>query len=390
MRCTAARSSTSPSTSGPSRSTYCRWVGVRALRGQPARALRPGGLRPRVPDAGRTTPRSSTRSRRAHVPEAARGVRVGRPRVRHRVAGGGRRHQRPRPLVPRLRADGGDLTSMPPTVGGRADARARRPSCSRSAGASPATACGRRCARSPSGSRSRCTRCRAAPQVLDWTVPDEWNIRDAYIATRDGERVVDFRASNLHVVSYSEPVRAPMSLDGAAAAPAHASPSSRTGSPTARRTTRGLGLLPRASAARRARGRRVRGRHRQHARAGLLTYGECVLPGERDDEVLLTPTSATRRSPTTTSPASRCSPNSASALAARPRRFTYGFLFIPGTIGSITWLARNEAQLDANRGGLVLACVGDARRSRTSGAGAATRRRPRRCARGRAIRAAGA
>ena len=49
--------------------------------------------------------------------------------------------------------------------------------------------------------------------MFDWTVPDEWNIRDAYIATPDGERVVDFRRSNLHVVSYSEPVRARMSLD---------------------------------------------------------------------------------------------------------------------------------------------------------------------------------
>lgn len=50
-------------------------------------------------------------------------------------------------------------------------------------------------------------------QVLDWTVPDEWNIRDAYVAVPGGERIVDFRESNLHVVSYSEPVHAEMSLD---------------------------------------------------------------------------------------------------------------------------------------------------------------------------------
>ena len=50
-------------------------------------------------------------------------------------------------------------------------------------------------------------------QVFDWTVPDEWNIREAYVAAPDGTRVVDFRDSSLHVVSYSEPVRATLPLE---------------------------------------------------------------------------------------------------------------------------------------------------------------------------------
>ena len=50
-------------------------------------------------------------------------------------------------------------------------------------------------------------------QVFDWTVPEEWNIRDAYVATGDGRRVVDFRESTLHVVNYSEPVRTTMTLE---------------------------------------------------------------------------------------------------------------------------------------------------------------------------------
>ena len=59
----------------------------------------------------------------------------------------------------------------------------------------------------------RVTEVPSGAQVFDWTIPDEWTIRDAYVARSDGTRVIDFRTSNLHVVSYSEPVRATMSLE---------------------------------------------------------------------------------------------------------------------------------------------------------------------------------
>ena len=49
-------------------------------------------------------------------------------------------------------------------------------------------------------------------QVLDWTVPREWNVRDAWVADAAGRRVIDFQASNLHLVGYSVPVRATVSL----------------------------------------------------------------------------------------------------------------------------------------------------------------------------------
>jgi aminopeptidase-like protein len=194
--------------------------------------------------------------------------------------------------------------------------------------------------------------------VLDWTVPDEWNITDAYIA-KDGRRVVDFRESNLHVVNYSEPVRTTMTLaelrphlhthpERPDWIPYRTSYYSRTwGFCLTQRQLDGL----------------EEGDYEvvieSSLEPGSLTYGECFLPGERVEEVLLT--------------THVCHPSLANdnlsgiavltELGARlqdlPRSLSYRLLFIPGTIGSITWLARNEDRVSKIVAGLVLACVGD-------------------------------
>ena len=110
-----------------------------------------------------------------------------------------------------------------------------------------------------------------------------------------------------------------------------------------------------------ARGRHIRGRDRQHARAGLADLRR-VLPAaeSRDEEVLLT---HSRLPPvaraTTTSSGIAALTELGARLAARQRRLSYRLLFVPGTIGSITWLARNEEHLAQVVGGLVLACIGD-------------------------------
>jgi aminopeptidase-like protein len=195
-------------------------------------------------------------------------------------------------------------------------------------------------------------------RVLDWTVPDEWNISDAYIA-KDGRRLVDFQQSNLHVVSYSEPVRATMTLaelrphlhtlpENPEWIPYRTSYYSRSwGFCLAQRQLDGL----------------EEGEYEvvvdSTLEPGALTYGECFLPGERADEVLLT--------------THVCHPSLANdnlsgiavltevgaRLQELPRSLSYRLLFIPGTIGSITWLARNEDRVSKVVAGLVLACVGD-------------------------------
>jgi len=196
-------------------------------------------------------------------------------------------------------------------------------------------------------------------QVLDWTVPDEWNIHDAYIATSAGERVVDFRESNLHVVGYSEPVRTELTLDELRPR-LHVHPEQRDWVPY--RTsyysrTWGFCLSQRRL------DELADGTYEvvvdSTLAPGSLTYGECFVRGATEHEVLLS--------------THVCHPSLANdnvsgivllaelgaALAARPRRLSYRLLFVPGTIGAISWLARNEGRIGRVCAGLVVACVGD-------------------------------
>jgi aminopeptidase-like protein len=195
--------------------------------------------------------------------------------------------------------------------------------------------------------------------VLDWTVPNEWNIRDAYIKNSRGERVVDFQQSNLHVLNYSVPVHRTVGLQ------------------ELRKHCYSLPDHPdwipyRTSYYKEAWGFCLPDRQLQALpedqyevcidstlAPGHLTYGELVLPGDTHDEILI---SCHACHP------SLCNDNLsgiavatflARQLAEQSRRHTYRFLFIPGTIGSITWLARNESIVPRIKHGLVLASVGD-------------------------------
>ncbi|MBV8216079.1 MAG: DUF4910 domain-containing protein [Verrucomicrobia bacterium] len=195
--------------------------------------------------------------------------------------------------------------------------------------------------------------------VFDWTVPDEWNIRDAYIMNEAGERVVDFRKSNLHVLNYSVPVNRMMSL-------AELRPHLFTIPEAPRwipyRTSyyqKDWGFCLAQQQLDRLKDGEYHVYIDSTLHPGHLTYGEFRIQGQTDDEVLISCHSCHP---------SLCNDNlSGMVIAARMAlllqgtspRYSYRFVWVPGTIGSITWLALNEAILPQIKHGLVLSCLGD-------------------------------
>ncbi len=196
-------------------------------------------------------------------------------------------------------------------------------------------------------------------QVFDWSIPPEWTIRDAYIKNAAGQRIVDLRTSNLHVLNYSRPVHAKISLDELKKhvftlpdqpdlIPYRTSYyAERWGFCMAHNQLAALPdgvyeVLIDAS-----------------LEDGSLTYGEYLHQGETDDEFLF---SAHICHPSLAN--DNCSglallTHLAARLAPLKTRYSYRFVFAPGTIGAIAWLARNEHRAARIRHGLVLSCVGD-------------------------------
>ncbi len=197
-------------------------------------------------------------------------------------------------------------------------------------------------------------------EVFDWSVPDEWNIFDAYILDPEGKKIVDFKANNLHVLGYSDPVDAKLGL------------------PELKEHLYTLPELPDAIPYLTSYYKRRWGFCMRHndflqlkdgtytvkidstLKPGSLTIGECVLPGEQEDEVLLS--------------CYTCHPSMANdsisgvvlatflgkLLSQVKRRYTYRIIFIPETIGAITYLSLNKDRvISKTRAGLIVSFVGD-------------------------------
>jgi len=195
--------------------------------------------------------------------------------------------------------------------------------------------------------------------VFDWTVPKEWNIKDAYIRDPEGKKIIDFAQSNLHVVGYSIPVRRAMSL---AELKKHLFTLPERPDWIPYRTSyfkEDWGFCMSHSQLMRLEDGSYEVCIDSSLENGRMTYGELLLKGDSPDEVLIS---------THICHPSLCNDNlSGIALAAQltdllrrlPLRYSYRFLFIPATLGSITWLSLNQQHTKGIKHGLVLAGVGD-------------------------------
>ena len=196
-------------------------------------------------------------------------------------------------------------------------------------------------------------------KVFDWEVPREWNISDAYIKNSKGVKIIDFNKSNLHVLNYSIPVNKKVNLEEL-----KKHMFTLPGRPD---------LIPyRTSYYQENWGFCMS--HNQFRTLqddtyevcidstlinGSLTYGEYFIKGEKEDEILIS---------THVCHPSLCNDNLsgivvsaflAKILGSQKLKYSYRFLFIPGTIGSIVWLSKNEKNLNKIKHGLVATLLGD-------------------------------
>ena len=195
--------------------------------------------------------------------------------------------------------------------------------------------------------------------VFDWVIPREWNIRDAYIRNERGEKVLDFAQSNLHVMSYSVPVQQRISL-AQLKQHVYTLPDQPDLIPyrTSYYAEDWAFCMP----------HRLLESLRDETYEvfidssltdGYLTYGEYLHQGETEEEFLL---SAHVCHPSLAN--DNCSgvallTHLAKRMAGLRTRYSYRFLFAPGTIGAITWLARNEEHSQRIKHGLIISMVGD-------------------------------
>jgi len=197
-------------------------------------------------------------------------------------------------------------------------------------------------------------------EVYDWVIPKEWNIKDAYIATLDGERIVDLQKNGLHVVGYSTPIDTELSFEDLRPH-LHALPDFPDAIPyrtSYYKESWGFCLSQ----------KQLDGLDESaHFRVvidstledGHLTFGESILPGTSDQEFLISTycchpwmANDNQSGMVVTSFLNRY------LAQKKDRRHSYRFVWVPETIGAISYLFHNEQEMQKIDGGFVISCCG--------------------------------
>lgn len=196
-------------------------------------------------------------------------------------------------------------------------------------------------------------------QVFDWVIPKEWNIRDAYVKNAKGEKVVDFQKTNLHILNYSVPFHGKIKL---AELKEHlfSIPEQEDWIPY--RTSyykENWGFCITQKVLDSLSDEEYEVFIDSSLEDGHLTYGEYFIKGQLEDEFLISCHSCHPSLCNDNLSGMGVATHLAKHLSQKQLRYSYRFLFIPGTIGSITWLCLNEDKTSRIKHGLVIACVGD-------------------------------
>ena len=197
-------------------------------------------------------------------------------------------------------------------------------------------------------------------QCFDWKIPKEWNIKDAYIIDPDGKKIIDFQDSNLHVVGYSSPINQTVPL-AELQEHLHSRPEQPNAIPyvTSYYEER-WGFCLTENQRKTLKEGNYQVFINSELSDGSLTYGELIIPGKSEKEIFLStyvchPSMANNElsGPTVTTYLAKW-------IQSQPREYTYRIIFIPETIGSITYLSKNQQKLKENvSAGFNITCVGD-------------------------------